>query len=462
MAYISLSETGLDPYDVVVAGAGLAAYALSDRLSAAGRRVLILETGFETYDPEVQARFTRMEARGHFSSTYWPRHWVRAFGGTSAVWAGYCLPLSERNFRDWPIGRADLDPHYATAARLLRRPLPFLAYSAPFLRGFTYRPMSLEPPLNLAAEPELVTDLTGVDIALGATLAGLTPATDRRSVRGATIHLAGPGERRDFPLASRQRLVLAAGGIGNAQILLNSTDGSSAAVGNAADRVGRHLMEHPHAYDCGRIVAGEDLVLPDLPEGFGFPLPSVEPDTALFGELGGHDVALDLVDSALAPEDPVERFVAERIGANARAFTLTARTEMPADPENRVTLTEGRDPSGMRRVRASCAIPTEALRAIEHCLEALSGSLGAAGAARLRIVNAEIYRNATGGGHIMGTTRMGSDPRDSVVDADCRVHGYENLFVAGSSVFASGGYANPTLTLMALAARLGETLGRAA
>jgi choline dehydrogenase-like flavoprotein len=74
--------------------------------------------------------------------------------------------------------------------------------------------------------------------------------------------------------------------------------------------------------------------------------------------------------------------------------------------------------------------------------------------------NDRIYMDVQGGGHIMGTTRMGSRST-SVVDADCRVHGYDNFFVAGSSVFPSGGgYANPTLTIVALALRLAETIAK--
>jgi choline dehydrogenase-like flavoprotein len=63
-----------------------------------------------------------------------------------------------------------------------------------------------------------------------------------------------------------------------------------------------------------------------------------------------------------------------------------------------------------------------------------------------------------GGNHHMGTTRMHPDPRHGVVDSDCRVHGIENLYVGGSSVFPSAGYSNPTLTIVALGLRLADHL----
>ena len=62
--------------------------------------------------------------------------------------------------------------------------------------------------------------------------------------------------------------------------------------------------------------------------------------------------------------------------------------------------------------------------------------------------------------HHMGTTRMSSNPADGVVDADGRVHGVKNLYVAGSSVFPTGGFQNPTLLLVALAVRLGRHVAR--
>ena len=70
-----------------------------------------------------------------------------------------------------------------------------------------------------------------------------------------------------------------------------------------------------------------------------------------------------------------------------------------------------------------------------------------------------LAEDEVGGFHHMCTTRMSADPRDGVVDADCRVYGLANLYLGGSSVFATTGHANPTYTLTQLALRLGDHLG---
>ena len=60
--------------------------------------------------------------------------------------------------------------------------------------------------------------------------------------------------------------------------------------------------------------------------------------------------------------------------------------------------------------------------------------------------------------HQLGTARMHRDPSGGVVDSDCRVHTVPNLYVAGGAVFPTGGYANPTLTIVALSLRLADHL----
>jgi choline dehydrogenase-like flavoprotein len=70
----------------------------------------------------------------------------------------------------------------------------------------------------------------------------------------------------------------------------------------------------------------------------------------------------------------------------------------------------------------------------------------------------DILRDGAYGGHHIGTARMAAAPARGVVDADCRVHGMDNLFIAGSAVFPTSGQANPTLTIVALALRLADRL----
>ena len=63
-----------------------------------------------------------------------------------------------------------------------------------------------------------------------------------------------------------------------------------------------------------------------------------------------------------------------------------------------------------------------------------------------------------GGFHHLGTTRMASDPKSGVTDSFGQVHGLANLFVAGTSLFPTAGWANPTLTMLALALRTADRI----
>ena len=95
--------------------------------------------------------------------------------------------------------------------------------------------------------------------------------------------------------------------------------------------------------------------------------------------------------------------------------------------------------------------------------EALAEHVAAAGIGRLEsdlAADAGHVPSYTDAAHPMGTTRMSTDPRFGVVDIDCRVHGTGNLYVAGSSVFPTGGGAPPTLTIVCLALRLADQLRR--
>jgi len=143
-----------------------------------------------------------------------------------------------------------------------------------------------------------------------------------------------------------------------------------------------------------------------------------------------------------------------------RRLELLAFVEQAPLPENRVTLTDETDALGMPKIRLHYRWPETDLDRLQKAQRFMVETLASAGLGR--------YEPATPDGrpaigslglhHLMGTTRMHDDPRRGVVDRHCQVHGVENLYIASSSIFTTGGYANPTLTILALALRLSDFL----
>jgi len=142
--------------------------------------------------------------------------------------------------------------------------------------------------------------------------------------------------------------------------------------------------------------------------------------------------------------------------------TLLCVGEQSPNPDSRVTLAEERDRLGLRKAQLDWRLTELDARSVRRTVEIAADALGRALAGRARILVSQRrpWPETTGRSHHMGTTRMHEDPRRGVVDADCRVHGLANLWIAGSSVFPTCGYANPTLTLVALAHRLADRLPR--
>jgi choline dehydrogenase-like flavoprotein len=145
-----------------------------------------------------------------------------------------------------------------------------------------------------------------------------------------------------------------------------------------------------------------------------------------------------------------------------RGIALRTRIESVPNPDSRVTLVRDRDALGMRRVRLDWRLHELDIRSAVRAVEILGAELGRTGLGRLRLdVDPEATEpppDIAGGWHHMGTTRMSDDPRQGVVDRNCRVHGISNLYVAGSSVFVTPGSGTPTLALLALALRLSDHL----
>jgi GMC oxidoreductase len=142
------------------------------------------------------------------------------------------------------------------------------------------------------------------------------------------------------------------------------------------------------------------------------------------------------------------------------AIPLICTSEQMPNPDSRIGLGKDLDVFGLRKVAVDWQLTAEDKRGMATANQLLGTELGRGGFGRLQSTlpedGSEWPDNMHGDQHHMGTTRMQQDPRLGVVDENCRVHGVGNLYVAGSSVFPTGGTFNPTLTIVALALRLAD------
>ncbi|MGI8739291.1 MAG: GMC oxidoreductase [Gammaproteobacteria bacterium] len=149
--------------------------------------------------------------------------------------------------------------------------------------------------------------------------------------------------------------------------------------------------------------------------------------------------------------------------APPEVFALNVMAEQEPHPDSRVLLDwRHRDAMGQPRAALDWRVTENDVRAITRSLELIGRQIESAGLGRFHTpLHPTLPSDRLKGGyHHMGTTRMHTDRRMGVVDEDCKVHGISNLYIAGSSVFPTGGYANPTLTVVALAVRLADRLAR--
>ncbi|MCC7046246.1 MAG: GMC family oxidoreductase [Alphaproteobacteria bacterium] len=308
-------------------------------------------------------------------------------------------------------------------------------------------------------------------------------------------------------------VVLAAGGIENPRLLLLSDQNDRQGLGNHSGLVGRCFMEHPRfawgsvtsahlaplllRYDPGSVVRQRKIgIVPpasDLLFGAGVALDEATQQRQRI--LNGRSWIVPIPESGeeesgrefkeivfwlkkrRIPSDLGRRLgkvvrnvpnVAATIALHMRGRAMRPQRwqfitvmEQDAHPESRVTLDRSRDALGLRKVRLNWRIGALTEESFRRTRRLLVQNLKAAGIdCDMNLASAETERVDAPRWvwHHMGTTRMSREARDGVVDPNCRMHGMDNLYVAGSSVFPTGGNDMPTLTIVALAHRLTDHL----
>lgn len=491
----TLPSGGTLERDVCVVGAGAAGITLALELARLRRSVCLLEGGGAQAEGSSQALYAGPPPTGFLArrAGYLAESRLRFLGGTTNHWTGACAPLDAIDFTQrhwiphsgWPFGRDELEPWYRRAAPLVeirpldydpaalgRRPLALgersgvetaLTHMSPPTRfGSVYRQRLAE-----SQRVELVLHGNAVEV--------VADANGARIEAIQATNLAGHRFR-----VRAKAYVLAAGGLENARLLLGSNRVVRSGLGNTHDLVGRYFMDH--MYSRERIA---EIVFQDGPRALSLYLQRLhEPlagaqvrgvfrlSDALQRQHGLLNAQFGLVAASLRPGSMAQDLAALYDGldptaggappdaGHAYAF-VELGSEVAPDPRNRVILGDELDALGLRRPRLHLELSPLDRRSLEQSVRVFARELGRTLRARVRVslTPRNPWRGLLPGAHHIGTTRMHRDPAQGVVDADARVHGLRNLYVAGSSVFPTSGRPNPTYTLLALALRLANHLG---
>jgi choline dehydrogenase-like flavoprotein len=294
--------------------------------------------------------------------------------------------------------------------------------------------------------------------------------------------------------------VLATGGIENTRLLLASGKEGGNGLGNAHDLVGRFFMVHlqhsagtivpsnPHmSFDFqakGTWIPGKfridpliglsassmhALHLPNIIMGWLFQFSpvvgAVDALKRLMGGEGPGGSTLTDLSKVIGNLEGVADFAVRKAlfgqGIPIDSVRVWCDSEQQPNPQSRVMLGSKRDRLGMREVIVDWQLVAEDRIKAATTVRLLGAEVGRTGFGRLRSAFGEDDAWPTDlqcTQHHMGTTRMHRDPAQGVVDENCRMHTVANLYIAGSSVFPTGGASNPTLTIVALALRLADHL----
>jgi choline dehydrogenase-like flavoprotein len=453
-------------FDVCICGAGPAGITLARALAAKGHRIALMEAGGLEVTNESQDIY-----RGeNVGLPYLPLDAcrLRYLGGSSNHWGGYTRPLDARDFEPmpghplnaWPIRKSDLDAYAGRTAEILdlppaAPPYDIFAGKDDIIQAAVYR----VSPIQFGAKyRDEITRSDRITLCLNANLIDIALEPGLRAA--ARMEFRSYSREEPFHVEARC-FVVCCGGLENPRVLLNANRQIAAGIGNQHDQVGRYFCEHIE------IGVGRALLASPLSDDAIYVASDriIEERRCLSFSL----TLLPLENSVSSYAQPLDERIAEALHKPREVYfdaSVVAVACQAVNPESRVVPAESSDRFGLRHLALDWHIAHIDGLTLRTAAEEMGRALAHHEVGRLRLdpwvtdrtMSIPINKDQSGSSHHMCTTRMSDDPGKGVVDRDCRVHGIENLYIGGSSVFASAGISNPTFTIVQLALRLADHL----
>lgn len=503
--------------DVCIVGTGPAGIALAQELIGTNLDVLLLESGGSRHEDESQA-LNNGSSIGLPHRTYLDGR-ARRFGGTGTIWAGQCLPMDTIDFerRDWipdsgwPFSFDSIRPYFSRAEA-------FFKIQGERYDSNNYARFGIDPPAwDPAALKSMFTVYTAhIDIgkawhakisrAANVTVLLHANITQIETNDAGTIctSVRARSLRNTAARITAKSFVICCGAIENARLLLASNKVQKNGLGNRYDLVGRYFQEHPNAFTGEvetkdpfqlqqklrllyaksgikyfpkfrlsetrqrqeRVANCNGSLLFEYPEGSGITALQETYRAARKGTLPTkplRKLMSILRHSPEVAESLAQRFLSGRspCGSPSR-IRLQIYLEQTPNHSSRVRLSTRRDQFGVPDIEVDWMVTDMERRTLQVMTQTVRQEISRLGLGTITPspwLNSEEWKtHLSDCAHHAGTTRMANTEQHGVVDSNCQVFGIRGLFICGGSVFPTSGYANPTLTIVAMAIRIADLL----
>ena len=456
-------------YKILICGSGPAGLSLALELEKNKIECLIVEAGDEFYSEKAQNRYNG-EIIGNFPDNLSISR-LSQFGGTTGHWGGTCRTLDNYDFKEWPITKDDLEPYLKESCNILE-----------ISNSFREKKIARNLKIIEFQESDVrfhekyykhVSNSKYIDVCLNSVINNI-------KIQDNIVQEIYIKSNTTFSIKA-DFLILACGGIENSRMLLWFRENNKSISKKLP--IGNYWMEHPFK-KIGSGVGNFKAIRKNFKNNFesfknfrnwGNYTVSLSPTQNLINEknilnagvfLTLHDRNNDSfknnLKDLLCVAPSLSKNVLDLFNKNLLCgITLSSSWEQNPQLENKITLSSSKDFSGIPFIKLNYQLSDQTLRTAKEMVNQIGNyfidqDLGRLGADET-IDNSSSFLSDAGYHHIGGTI-MGNNLNNSVVDKNLKLHDIKNLYICGSSVFPTGGHANPTLSIVQLSLRLGEHL----
>lgn len=465
----NLNQIENKKFTVIIIGSGFAGISTALKLEKKGLETLIIESGNLDFE-ETSNEFLKVKSIGDHKNDFTGNR-LRQFGGSSRIWGGNCNPMNSENFINWPIEKKDLDLYNNEAREFLKLRKNF--FQEKFNESLNiYNVVWSKVKINMDYYNHIKKS-NFVHLSLGTTFLNF------KNLGKSIVSLDCRKHNENFNLKSKF-FVLACGGIENSRLLLWSKK-KNKDLFNSNLPIGKYYMHHPyHTIGQGiinhkkfmnyfekkkiknsSIITCNNNIYIEANESF-LKKNSIT-NSGIYVNFKEADLDNNIIKQlrCFAPKFINEIYESVK---TKEIYSLEIRTLQEQAPieSNNLNLSEHTDPFGVPLVKLFWKRDKSEISSARIIMEEVGKLLVEEEMGRLaleeHLYDHKIDFDFVSGNHQMGGTRMGMNEKDSVVDKNLKVHGTENLFVAGSSVFRSSGHCHPTFTIVQLSLRLADNI----